>query len=206
MDKNNEGTTAKNYFVVVGEVNLNAQDPTQEVISVRTLTVHPQFNPSLAIYDYAILNLNRSLDFTGKEKHLMPVCLPTLNQSFDGQTCTASGWGYTKDIPDGGKAPNPELLKVDLAIVPFEECKEDYKRVIPVDRNVMICAGPEEGGKAICRGDSGGPLQCPRSDGRYVLAGITSWIVRCGAPHNPSVFAQVSTQLDWIQMEAGPTP
>ncbi|CAN8007428.1 unnamed protein product, partial [Ixodes pacificus] len=60
------------------------------------ITIHPQWNPSTVNYDYALLKLARPLNFTGSEKALMPICLPTLNQGFDGMTCTASGWGLTK--------------------------------------------------------------------------------------------------------------
>ncbi|XP_042142186.1 trypsin-1-like [Ixodes scapularis] len=136
----------------------------------------------------------------------MPICLPSLNQNFDGQTCTASGWGLTKDRTKGGNDSNPDLLKVDLPIVPYDECRRDYIGVQHVDRNTMICAGNKEGGKSTCQGDSGGPLQCPRSDGLYVLAGLTSWATICAAPGQPTVFSRVSTQLPWIQQTAGATP
>ncbi|CAN8002995.1 unnamed protein product, partial [Ixodes pacificus] len=106
----------------------------------------------------------------------------------------------------GGTTANPDLLKVDLPIVPYDECSKDYRGINQVDRNTMICAGPKEGGKATCQGDSGGPLQCPRSDGRYVLAGLTSWGTTCAAPNQPSVFARVSTRLLWIWLNAGATP
>ncbi|EEC09388.1 ovochymase, putative [Ixodes scapularis] len=107
---------------------------------------------------------------------------------------------------EGGVDTNPDLLKVDLPIVPYSECRRIYRRVNTVDRNTMICAGTTEGGKGTCQGDSGGPLQCQRSDGRYVLAGLTSWGTICAAPNQPTVFSRVSTQLLWIWLTAGATP
>ncbi|CAN7945052.1 unnamed protein product, partial [Ixodes hexagonus] len=89
--------SASNYVVVVGEQNLNVTDPHEERIAVVNITIHPKWNPSTVNYDYALLRLQRALNFTGSESALMPVCLPTLNQGFDGQTCTATGWGLTKD-------------------------------------------------------------------------------------------------------------
>ncbi|CAN8002993.1 unnamed protein product, partial [Ixodes pacificus] len=89
-----EGRTPPEFIVVVGDQNLQVQDPTEEKIGI---TMHPLYNSKTVTYDYAILKLNKTLDFNGQEKHLMPICLPTLNQNFDGQICTASGWGLTKD-------------------------------------------------------------------------------------------------------------
>ncbi|KAG0409773.1 hypothetical protein HPB47_013128 [Ixodes persulcatus] len=198
-----DGRTPAEFIVVVGDQNIQVQDPTEEKIGI---TMHPQYNSETITYDYAILKLNKTLDFNGQEKHLMPICLPTLYQNFDGQTCTASGWGLTKDRSQGGNTTNPDLLKVDLPIVPYDECSRDYKGINQIDRNTMICAGLKEGGKATCQGDSGGPLQCPRRDGRSVLAGLTSWGTTCAAPNQPTVFARVSTQLLWIYLNAGATP
>ena len=34
--------------------------------------------------------------------------------------------------------------------------------------------------------------------GRYVVAGVTSWGYDCGAQGYPGVYARVTAQLDWI--------
>ncbi|XP_042145511.1 serine proteinase stubble-like isoform X2 [Ixodes scapularis] len=202
-------TTVENFIVVIGDQNIRVVDPTEERIGIQEIIIHPQYNKSLIRFDYAILRLNKTLNFTGQEKRLMPICLPTPDEEFDGQNCTATGWGLTKDRSEGGNAANPDLLKVDMPIVPFNVCSAIYRKrlpQIPVVRSAMICAGYARGGKATCTGDSGGPLQCPSADGRFVLAGITSWSLKCAAPSTPTVFARVSTQLPWIQEVAGMTP
>ncbi|CAN8007431.1 unnamed protein product [Ixodes pacificus] len=194
-----------NYIVVIGDQNLNTVDPYEQRIAVVNITIHPQWTPSTVNYDYALLKLARPLNFTGSEKALMPICLPTLNQGFDGMTCTASGWGLTKDESQGGNI-SQSLQKVDLPIVAYTTCYFNYLFVNRVVETTMICAGPRVGGKGTCQGDSGGPLQCARSDGRYVLAGSTSWGTTCAAPNQPSVFGRISTQVNWINSVAGPTP
>ncbi|CAN7998791.1 unnamed protein product [Ixodes hexagonus] len=194
------------YVVIVGEFNLTGKDPNEGRFPVKNITIHPLYNFTTLNYDYALLELKTPLDFKGSEKALMPICLPARNQGFDGQTCTAAGWGYTRDESESGASLSPSLRKVDLPIIRYTVCKRYYKTVRPVRRNTMICAGPKEGGKSTCEGDSGGPLQCARKDGRYVLAGSTSWGETCGAPREPSVFARTSTQLDWIRKIAGVTP
>ncbi|KAG0443183.1 hypothetical protein HPB47_015203 [Ixodes persulcatus] len=194
-----------NYMVVIGDQNLNTVDPYEKKIAVTNITIHPQWNPSTVNYDYALLKLARPLNFTGSEKGLMPICLPTLNQGFDGMTCTTSGWGLTKDQSQGGTI-SQSLQKVDLPIVPYATCSSNYQNVNRVVQTTMICAGPKAGGKGACQGDSGGPLQCARSDGRYVLAGSTSWGTTCAAANQPTVFGRISTQVNWINGVAGPTP
>ncbi|XP_040358601.2 trypsin-1-like [Ixodes scapularis] len=140
-----------NYIVVIGDQNLNVVDPYEQRIAVANIMIHPQWNRSTVNYDYALLKLARPLNFTGSEKALMPICLPTPNQEFDGMTCTASGWGLTKDESRGGRNLSQSLQKVDLPIVAYTTCHDYYRFVNPVVQSTMICAGPEAGGKGSCQ-------------------------------------------------------
>ncbi|XP_077558596.1 trypsin-1-like [Haemaphysalis longicornis] len=198
-------TFSSNFAVTVGEQDITKKDDTDEVVYVKKITKHPQWNSETLENDYALLELRTPLDFEGRHKHLMPVCLPEPNQGFEEQNCTISGWGLTKDRSQGGKIP-AKLQKADVPVVKHATCKEYYQSINEVKEETMICAGPEEGGRSVCQGDSGGPLQCPRADGRYVLAGVTSWGVTCAAPREPGVFARVSTRTDWIRSVAGQVP
>ena len=51
----------------------------------------------------------------------------------------------------------------------------------------------------IFQGDSGGPLQCNMGDGRWYLAGITSFGSGCAKAGYPDVFARLTHYVDWIQ-------
>lgn len=190
-------------LVIVGEYNLNQTDPLERKIAVSSITIHPKYKTGGVMYDYALLKLETPLDFSGADKGLMPICLPTKNQVFANQTCTASGWGFTKPSKRGAF---PQILqKVDLHIVSLEECRKAYG-YYTVREDCMICASFKEGKKSTCYGDSGGPLQCATTDGLYVLAGATSFSQSCDEPNFPNVFARISTQLEWIESIAGATP
>ena len=47
-----------------------------------------------------------------------------------------------------------------------------------------------------------GPLLVEK-DGRYVIAGVTSWGYDCGAQGYPGVYARVTAQLGWIHETIG---
>lgn len=54
---------------------------------------------------------------------------------------------------------------------------------------------------SVSQGDSGGPLQCAMSDGRWILAGITSFGSGCAKPGFPDVYTRMSYYLPWIKMK-----
>jgi secreted trypsin-like serine protease len=56
------------------------------------------------------------------------------------------------------------------------------------------------------QGDSGGPLQCNLRDGRWYLAGVTSFGSGCAKPGFPDVFVRVSEYVAWIQGVIGEVP
>ena len=67
----------------------------------------------------------------------------------------------------------------------------------------MLCAGHAGGGKGTCVGDTGGPLQCMSSDGRWKLTGITSWSDDCARPRKPTVFTSIAFLVNWIKKYTG---
>lgn len=64
------------------------------------------------------------------------------------------------------------LQEVQVPLISTAECRKRtvFLPLYSVTED-MFCAGFERGGRDACLGDSGGPLMCPESDGRWVLQG-----------------------------------
>lgn len=142
-------------------------------------------------YDLALLRLARPATLSATVR---PV---TLAQPADaplfaaGAAGTVTGWGALngqgEDYPD-------DLRQVDLPVSARADCARQ------VDPDLLLCAGPPEGGKSACYGDSGGPFVVKRPDGSYLQVGIVSRGTgyTCGEPDAYSLFALPSTSAAWI--------
>ncbi|XP_040079101.1 ovochymase-2-like [Ixodes scapularis] len=139
------------FRVIVGEQNVHQKDDTEESRKVESITTHPNWDSKTLNYDYAILKLNAPLNFTGRHRHMMPICLPQKDQSFEGQTCTASGWGLARNGSEGGVYRPSKLQKADLPIVAHDACREYYEGVNQVHDSTMICAGLVGSGKGAAK-------------------------------------------------------
>lgn len=107
------------------------------------------------------------------------------------------GWGRTI----GGGKPANILQQAVMPVVDHQTCAEANKDLVPVDQQSMVCAGYATTGNVIsgCQGDSGGPFVC-EENGRFFLHGAVSWgDPRCEADSSYTVFARVSSYVDWIK-------
>ena len=142
-------------------------------------------------YDIALILLDKEVNWN---KFVKPVCLANdASVPFIGETATVTGWGR-KEV-NAFKLPTV-LQKVDLPILSNSECQQWYKDSVSIMTSVL-CAGLEKGGKDACQGDSGGPIMV-KVEGRYVLAGITSYGIGCARPKIPGVYTRASSYIDWI--------
>ncbi|XP_068231253.1 transmembrane protease serine 9-like [Palaemon carinicauda] len=177
-------------YNIATDVLLGAHDvenPTaiQQRIGVSARAYHGQYDESTLDNDVGILLLSAPATLNERVK---PVCLPRPANDYSGYEAVTSGWGT---LGEGGSQPNI-LNEVDVPIVTNEACNGYYDGEITSN---MMCAGYEEGGKDACQGDSGGPLVV-EDNGRWVLAGITSWGYGCARPNYPGVYARVTEYID----------
>merc|ERR1719334_190458 len=136
-------------------------------------------------HDIAMIKLTTPVDLSASNTRT--ICLADPTESFSGQTCIASGWGYTRE---GGNVV-ATLRHVALPIITNSLCSYYMGGV----HDKILCAGRTAGGVDTCQGDSGGPLVCQRQDGSWVQAGIVSNGVGC-ARRNKFGFYTAVAQFD----------
>ncbi|EDO25425.1 predicted protein, partial [Nematostella vectensis] len=102
-------------------------------------------------------------------------------------------WGrYHSTITNPAKSLRQSLVP----LVDHVTCKRGLKEFY-LDEETMMCVGGA--GSSACNGDSGGPLVCEEG-GKWVLRGVASWVATSQCPvNNYSVYARVSSDVDWIQ-------
>ncbi|XP_037950100.1 serine protease snake-like [Teleopsis dalmanni] len=177
-------------IIRLGGINLDERHA--EMVKIKEITQHPDYDNNMSYNDIAIFKLERS-------SREVPACLwstPTLPQ----QTLIAMGYGQTKFA---GPSSNT-LLKVFLSVLTNDNCNNYYKKEEKLPRGVttgQICAGDPQGIMDTCQGDSGGPLLMKLPNYNNIvpyIVGLTSFGSGCAAG-TPGVYTRISTYIDWIE-------
>jgi len=165
---------------------------------IESFNIHPLFNPVNLENDFALLFTED--DFV-LASHIDTVCLPQVDELFDGQTCFATGWGKNKF---GSSGEYQVVLKeIDLPVVNHDTCEKKLQQTRLGQKfrlhDSFLCAGGVSD-KDTCKGDGGSPLVCPSKydQDTYVQAGIVAWGIGCGENNTPGVYGSVSKALCWI--------
>jgi hypothetical protein len=128
---------------------------------------------------------------------ISPLCLTTEAPS-DGQYCYSMGWGIDEFNPDDYEFSVPDLLQQFMSpVIDSARCNRTDMydgRIHPT----AMCAGYEEGGRSDCMGDSGSPL-VTKVAGRWSQLGIVSWGEPCALAMFPTVYAEVTQMVEWIE-------
>jgi len=215
--------TLDEIVIKLGEYNNETNEEPYNAVwrGVQRLHIHDdykgQLNYKFSEYDVAMLKLDTPVTFA---PHIVPVCLPETGQDFGGDNGWATGWGNTvQSLPEADYAYEdyPSILReVNVPLKTADKCENDF-RDQPSQSNLssleklragyrvktlFLCAEStvtEHGPRDTCQGDSGGPFVVQRPDGRYVLAGITSWGEGCGYLGGYYTRLSVIDVMDWIK-------
>jgi len=156
-------------------------------------------------HDFALLLLQHPVEYSYK---VGPICLPTPNTEFGGQTAVAAGWGQyeAQKWGDGTVAQSPVLREVKLNV-----STEKYK-----NKNIFGTVVERRPGDNQymdpCSGDSGGPLMFyDKPTSRYVLIGtlygggyncesntVNKFNVSDFETSTNGIWNKVSAHMEWI--------
>uniref|UniRef100_A0A8C3BXC5 Neurotrypsin n=1 Tax=Cairina moschata TaxID=8855 RepID=A0A8C3BXC5_CAIMO len=189
------GVDVRRYLLRVGDYHTGVKDEFERELPVERIVLHRNYWAGSNDNDIALVRMRgREGHCLSFNHHVLPVCLPDRKEKSDinRQACIISGWG------DTGKSYSRTLLQGVVPLLPREDCEARYGQKFT---NRMICAGNLSEDKRVdsCQGDSGGPLMCQRSNGRWIILGITSWGYGCGRKDSPGVYTKVSKYVPWIK-------
>nr|XP_021140883.1 transmembrane protease serine 13 isoform X3 [Columba livia] len=174
-----------------------------EGISVSQVIINSNYSDDHDDYDIALMKLSRPLTLSAQVR---PACLPMYGQRFQtGRSCFITGFGKTRENEGVSRSAcsscladntSPKLREAEVKLIDYKICNSDkvYEGYLTPR---MMCAGYLQGGKDACQGDSGGPLVC-EDNGRWYVAGVTSWGTGCGQKNKPGVYTRVTKLLSWI--------
>ncbi|XP_070484306.1 granzyme B-like isoform X1 [Equus przewalskii] len=169
--------------VTLGAHNIQKQERTQQVISVKEAIPHPDYKRKKFSNDIMLLKLERKATQTAAVR---PLSLPWgTAQVRPGEVCSVAGWGR---VTRNGRA-SVTLQEVELTVQQDRVCKSYLRNY---NRTTQLCVGDPKEKKSSFKGDSGGPLVC-----NNLIQGLVSY-GRCnGTP--PRAFTKVSSFLPWIK-------
>ncbi|KAL1505941.1 hypothetical protein ABEB36_005386 [Hypothenemus hampei] len=163
---------------------------------VKDIVIHHHYYAGALYNDIAVLLLKEPFELA---ENVDIVCLPPQGTVSNSDKCYATGWG--KDVYGKKGKYQVILKKVDLPVVPNDQCQELLRKTRLGKHFILhqsfMCAGGIHG-KDTCNGDGGSPLVCPiqGEKDRYYQAGIVAWGIDCGV--NPGVYANLPLFRDWI--------
>merc|ERR1711970_1469395 len=168
--------------------------PTRQLERLSRIEIHPEYknqNGRSANTDIALVKTVRPLRLS---RGIQPVCLPEADDEEDItlSPCVSTGWGLMKD--EQKDKDRSALQQVTLPFIDEATCKAKWNGNEKVNGRT-ICFGTDAQG--TCSGDSGGPIACRKSDGRWTQVGVVAWGHR-DCKGFPSVYTRVSKYLKWI--------
>ncbi|KAK1898430.1 Chymotrypsin-C [Dissostichus eleginoides] len=185
-------SSGREYRVAMGKHNLIETEQSAVFMGTSNIVVHEKWNPFFIRNDIALIKLESPVSSSDS---IMAACLPPAGFTLPhDEPCYVTGWGR---VYTGG--PIADILQQALLpVVDHATCTKSDWWGAQV-KETMVCAGGD-GVVSGCNGDSGGPLNCRRTDGAWEVQGIVSFGsgLSCNFPKKPTVFTRVSSYIDWI--------
>ncbi|XP_067625357.1 mast cell protease 2-like [Eurosta solidaginis] len=180
---------AKDIIVIAGTPVRTKRVKSTQIVQVKDILPHPQFNYHRidSPHDIGLLHLSEKI--IEDNQTAQRIELATAPYVEPRITCLHVGWGKL-----GHNAEIADVIQyVDLVVFAQNVCNKH----LGMEIEKMFCAGDPIGRvRGGCQGDSGGPLFCGG-----LLYGIDVLSGNCSKP-GPTHFVEVSKYLDWIRMNS----
>jgi len=188
-NQNNPG-----YFrMVAGAHNKNVGEGTQQKVGAKRVIMHPNYNSRTLFADVALIELSTPFRLNDR---VVKACMPQqgVYPPAGGRSkCFIAGWGTTSHP---GSSPS-RLQQAELPVVqsPHRGCHNN-REVVCVGKGFTSRPDGSQQPNA-CRGDSGGPLMCRKSDGSWQVDGVASYVYTYCKYY--TAYAPVNKYLPWIK-------
>ncbi|XP_022083511.1 uncharacterized protein LOC110975370 isoform X2 [Acanthaster planci] len=181
------------HHVVFGSSTLDIPFNYPHVHRVSKVFNHPRYDDQWYYHDIALLKLASPVRYT---ETIQPICLQIAdNETEVYDRCHAMGWGRTSY--EG--IISPILKEARVPLLGWEQCNNNTgTRGRLFVSSSQICAGIGDEPNKTCNGDSGSPLVCQGTDGRWKMVGIANIAYRCGQT-GPTAFTRVSQYINFIR-------
>ena len=190
-----DGVPINNITVCVGQEqhceSCSESDPQGRSRCFKPLSIIPHHNFIPFVQDdIAVLKLRNPVLCSCNRA--VPACLP--NKTQDGSarntgppiSSFVTGWERVNISSEC-------LLKTEVRLTTsYHACELNHLTYRINDSSIN--------NNGACAGDNGGPVIFKRmDDGRYVLAGIVSWMKGCGTARETGVYTSAFSHLDWVE-------
>ncbi|XP_042219318.1 CLIP domain-containing serine protease B9-like isoform X2 [Homarus americanus] len=178
--------------VVAYEYDLSKKrDTPKQMVLVKEMFVHSDYDPDTQTADVAVLKMKKSLRVG---EGVAPVCLAP-PRDYEGFSVVLLGWGT---LMYNGKS-SKKLKEATQVVTNLHECARNYSTLsknhkYPVTADHLCTAAP---GVDTCQGDSGGPI-LTRIGTTWYQVGIVSFGYKCAQPAFPGVSTFVPSYISWI--------
>ena len=181
---------ARDFVVLTTGPNVNAG--TTYAHSVGAITHHPGYTVPTRRDDVALLRLT-----TPSTAHVVRLAgSPDTPWAYQvGRSALVAGFGEQRPRSQY----SPTLNAVRLAVMSDSACAARDVRGYPYVATAMFCGAMPSSTKAICYGDSGGPVLETTASGVVTEVGTTSFVsTATGACPPPSYFVRLATSAPWL--------
>ena len=189
--------SVSDWTYIAGNHFLDEHDPYEQFLQPEEVFIHPKYVPSNNYspgdYDIALIRLKTPAKMT---RQVHTICLPndshvdTVNR-----THYVIGWGNVYDTQTYNRSRVLKELRV--GIIPLDVCNGSSSYGGNITQR-QLCAGYPGGGQDSCSGDSGGPLQYLKEDGKWIIKGLVSWGRGCARRNLYGVYTDVKYLMPYI--------